>query len=260
MSPRPLTWRWRLLAVIVIASVRLVRWRVQVEGLEHVPRRGGAVLAFNHHSYVDFVLLGWPVVRSLGRPVRFLAKREIWDGRISGWAARWADAVPVERTSAGGRTQAFSAAAQALRDGDLVAVAPEQTISTSLELLPFRTGAVRLAQRSGAPIVPVIGWGSHRCVTKGRRPRLRFGLPVVVHFGAPLTVAPDEDPLVATAELRRRMEGLLHEVQEGYVDGAPAGADWVPARLGGSAPDHDQVLREHEARIRGWEREDGTGG
>jgi len=236
MKRRALTLRWRLVAAICIVLVRVGRWRIDVQGLEHVPSNGGAVVAFNHHSYNDFVMLAWGPVRSLERPIRFLAKREIWRRRRTRWVVRWVDAVPVDRSSASARSGAFDAAADALRRGDLVGVAPEQTISESFELLPFRTGAVRMAQLAGVPIVPVVGWGSHRFATKGQPTRLVFKLPVTVRFGPPMRVAADDDPVRATERLRDRMTTMLHDVQESYPDGAPDGAAWVPARLGGSAP------------------------
>lgn len=252
MDQQRLTWRWRVITVLVVALVRLLRWRIRVEGLEHVPARSGAVLAFNHHSYVDFIMLAWAPVRRLQRPVRFLAKREIWQSRWSGWVVRWGEAVPVDRGSSSSRAGAFDAAAQALRQGDLVAVAPEQTISRSFDLLPLRTGAARMARQAGVPIIPAIGWGSHRSVTKGHPKRPRLGLPVTVRFGPPLHVAPDEDPVAATARLQDEMERLLDEVQRGYPDGTPAGAWWVPARLGGGAPDHAEVIRAETERRRSW--------
>lgn len=254
MGPQRLTWKWRVIAAIVITLANLARWRIRVEGLEHVPRRRGAVLAYNHYSYVDFLMVAWGPVRRLERPVRFLAKREIWQSRRVGWVVRWAEAVPVDRRSATARAGAFDAAAAALAGGDLVAVAPEQTISRSLDLLPLRTGAVRMAQLAGAPVVPVIGWGSHRALTKGRPKRVGFGLPVTVRFGAPLEVGADEDPVAATERLRERMARMLEEVQRDYPDGMPAGAAWVPARLGGGAPVHDEVVRQERERSRSWGR------
>ena len=253
-GPKQLTWRWRVLAMIIILAVRVLRWRIDVRGLEHVPGRGGAVLAFNHHSYVDFMMVGWPIVRQRRRPMRFLAKREIWSSRKVGWVVRWADAIPVDRGSESARGAAFAAATQALEEGDLVAVAPEQTISTSFELLPLRTGAARMAQQAGVPIVPVAGWGSQRALTKGGAKRLIRKLPVTVRFGDPLHVGPDDDVVEATEELARRMTRLLHAVQDSYPDGAPPGARWVPARLGGGAPDHAEVLRGHTERERRWTR------
>jgi 1-acyl-sn-glycerol-3-phosphate acyltransferase len=252
MGAQRLTWKWRVLASIVIGLVWVCRWRIDVQGLDRVPRRGGAVLAFNHHSYLDFLMLSWPIVRQLRRPLRFLAKREIWASRKVGWVARWAEAVPVDRGSDQARAGAFDAAAAALRAGDLVAVAPEQTISPSFELLPLRTGAVRMAQLAGVPIVPAIGWGTQRVMTKGTRFRPSFRLPVTIAFGEPYHVPPEVDPIEATAELAKRMTEVLHAAQEGYPDGAPVGARWVPARLGGGAPDHAEVLGDHLARDRTW--------
>lgn len=251
MESQRLTWKWRVIAGLVVTLVRVCRWRVTVEGLEHVPRDGGAVLAFNHHSYLDFVMLAWGIVLELRRPVRFLAKREIWASRRMGWLVRWAEAVPVDRTSQVARADAYAAAVEALAAGDLVAVAPEQTISTSFELLPFRTGAVRMAARSGVPIVPVVGWGSHRTAAKGVGYRRGAGNPVVVRYGPLLPVALDDDPVEVTARLQETMARMLDEVQRSYPDGTPAGAWWVPARLGGGAPPHDEVLRAHEDRFRG---------
>jgi 1-acyl-sn-glycerol-3-phosphate acyltransferase len=254
-QPLRLTWRWRLIAGLIITLVNLVRWRIDVRGLEHVPQRGGAILAFNHYSYVDFIMLAWPIVRQRKRPVRFLAKREIWSSRKVGWVVRWAEAVPVDRGSAAARAGAFGAATEALALGDLVSVAPEQTISLSFELLPFRTGAARMAQEAGVPIVPVIGWGAHRALTKGAKPRPRFGLPVTVRFGEPLWVGPDDDVVAVTDRLQARMEALLAEEQRRYPDGMPAGAPWVPASLGGGAPAHADVLATHRARAARWEHE-----
>ncbi len=251
-GPRQLTWRWRVLAAIIILAVRILRWRIEVQGLEHVPARGGAVLAFNHHSYVDFMMVGWPIVRQRRRPMRFLAKREIWSSRKVGWVVRWLEAIPVDRSSEAARAAAFEAATAAVQAGDLVAVAPEQTISPSFELLPLRTGAARMAQQAGVPIVPVAGWGTQRALTKGGPKRLIRKLPVTVRFGEPLHVGPTADVVEVTDELARRMTGLLHEVQDSYPDGAPPGERWVPARLGGGAPDHAEVLREHAERERRW--------
>jgi 1-acyl-sn-glycerol-3-phosphate acyltransferase len=248
-----------VITAMVVLLVRLFRWRIDVQGLEHVPRDSGAVLAFNHHSYVDFVMLAWAPVRELRRPVRFLAKREIWQSRWVGWVVRWGEAVPVDRGSATSRAGAFDAAERALRQGDLVAVAPEQTISRSFDLLPLRTGAARMAPQADAPIVPAVGWGSHRALTKGRRKRPMWGLPVTVRFGAPIHVDADEDPAEATERLHRSMARLLDEVQRAYPDGTPRGAWWVPSRLGGAAPAHAEVVDAERERTRTWRsRDQGT--
>jgi 1-acyl-sn-glycerol-3-phosphate acyltransferase len=253
MEPPRLTLFWHTIRWVAELIVRLMGWRVDVQGLERVPRRGGAVLAFNHHSYFDFVMVAWDVVRKVERPVRFLAKREIWSSRWAGWIVRLGGAVPVDRTDTTSRHGAFTAAVEALERGELVAVAPEQTISPSFELLPFRTGAVRMAKAAGVPIVPVIGWGTQRFATKGTKLRLARRIPVVVRYGEPVHVGPDDDPVVITATLQERMEAMLDEVQRSYPDRPRPGDDaWAPARLGGSAPTHAEVLAAHRRRTEGW--------
>lgn len=239
-TPRP-TLRFRVIAWIVIALVRIARWRPRTIGLDHVPRHGGAVITWNHHGHVDFVITVWEIYRSLGRPVRYLAMRELWSSRLFGWVPRFADAIPVSRSSAGDRDRALDDAVRALREGHLVMVAPEGGISDSLELRSFRTGAARMAALAGVPLVPSVSWGSHRLTTTGHpfSPRRAWGIPVEIAFGEPLHPTPDDDPAEVTLALRDRMRGMLHAAQDRYPDGAPSGAWWVPARLGGGAPPPD---------------------
>lgn len=247
LTPRP-TWRFRLVARLVIGLLSLLRWRMDDAGIGHVPHDGGAVIACNHNGHLDLVATAWVVYRRLGRPVRFLIVRELWRSRLLGWIPRLLDAVPVDRGSSSGRLGALQDAVRALGEGHLVMVAPEATISRSFELLPFHNGAARMAQLAQVPIVPSVSWGTHRAATTDHpfRPGRAAGIPVEVRFGEAVHVAPDDHLRAVTAALRDRMERMLHEVQETYPDGAPAGSWWVPARLGGGAPSHEEVLAERE--------------
>lgn len=259
MSSRPSPgFGFRLGAWLTIVFVRLMRWRLDVRGVEHVPATGGVVVTFNHHSYADFAMCGWAVYRQRGRAVRFLAKRELFERPVLGWLLRSAGQVPVERESRGSRTEAFQHAVAALRGGEIIAVAPEQTISRSFELLPFTHGAVRMAREAGVPIVPSVNWGTQRWATKGRPVRwLAFGLPVLIRYGEPIVVGPDEDLDAATDRLQATMAELLDEVQRAYPVSPEPGDDWwLPARLGGSAPPHEEVLRAHRERQARWRRDD----
>jgi 1-acyl-sn-glycerol-3-phosphate acyltransferase len=193
-------------------------------------------MVLNHSSFVDFFTAGRLPFLHLGRPVRMLAKASLFRSRLLGPVMRAAGHIPVERGS--GR-DALAAAVAALRRGEFVGVLPEQTISPSFELLPFKTGAVRMAQEAGVPVVPAVSWGSHRFWTTGDGPHLSWRLPVSVRYAAP--VHPEGDPEAATAHIRAMMVRMLADVQSRYRDGAPAGARWVPARLGGSAPTVEQA-------------------
>jgi 1-acyl-sn-glycerol-3-phosphate acyltransferase len=235
--PRP-TIGFRIVAAVVIGAVRALRWRVTTVGLDHLPTDGGAVITWQHNSHVDFLATALDVYRRLGRPVAALGMRELWRHPLLGWLPRLAGAVPVDRASDVGRDQALAAAVAALRDGHLVLVAPEAGIQPSFEVAPFRTGAVRMAQLAGVPVVPSVSWGTQRLSTTGHRVDLRaaWRLAVTVRFGAPMHVATDADAATVAADLRAVTARMLDDVQRTYVDGAPAGAPWVPRRLGGGAP------------------------
>ncbi|WP_280416684.1 lysophospholipid acyltransferase family protein [Nocardia carnea] len=207
--------------------------RVDIRGQEHIPRAGGAVLAVNHTSYLDFMQVG-VVGRRSGRNVRYMMKAELEHG-IVGFLMKHCKAIGVDRTAG---AESFGRAVEALREGELVVVYPEATISRSFELKEFKSGAARMALESGAPIIPLVIWGAQRIWTKGFPRRLgRHNFPINIRIGEPLeaTGSPDE----VTTALRTRMSDLLTAAQDGYP--MPAGEPWVPARSGGSAPTLEQA-------------------
>lgn len=231
---------FRVVSRTMDVMARLLRWRWITEGIDNIPSSGGAVITWNHHSELDFMATACEVYIRTGRPARILATAELWRSAPMRWMLRMVDAIPVERRSRVGRRDTLQAAVDALRDGHLVLVAPEGRISPSLELLPFKTGAVRMAQRADVPLVPSAAWGTQRVWTVGHRDlRALFGLPVSCTFGGPIVVDPDDDAREVTEQLRRTTFRLLDEVQRSYPDGVPTGARWVPRRLGGTAPPSD---------------------
>jgi len=220
----------------VIQAARLV-WRLQgltftVTGVEHLPRTGGAVIAINHTSYVDFTFAGLPAYQqALGRKVRFMAKKEVFEHRIGGPLMRAMGHIPVDREQG---AASFERAVELLRAGELVGVYPEATISRSFEIKQLKSGAARMAIAADVPIVPHIVWGAQRIWTKGRPKHLwRPKAHIAVAVGEPIppTLPPEE----LTALLRHRMQHLLEQVQDAYGP-HPPGEFWVPHRLGGSAP------------------------
>ncbi|MGZ8177552.1 lysophospholipid acyltransferase family protein [Williamsia sp. SKLECPSW1] len=218
------------IAAHTLAAAQGMRLTVVDEG--NVPSEGGAVIALNHTGYVDFLPAALGVYRA-GRRIRYMIKSEMMDIRVVRFLIEHTHTVPVDR-SAG--SEAYAVAVQELREGYLLGVYPEATISRSFELKDFKTGAVRMAADAGVPIVPCVMWGAQRQWSKGTRRRMgRHRIPITVRFGAPMTVTADADPAAETARLKSVMSGLLDEIRAGYP-GHPAGADWVPAAMGGSAP------------------------
>ena len=231
------------LARVVFAMQGL---RFSLSGTHHVPREGGAVMAINHIGYFDFTYAGL-AARPSGRLVRFMAKQEVFAHRVSGPLMRGMHHIPVDREAG---SASFRAALLALKQGEIVGVFPEATISRSFELKDFKAGAVRLASAARVPVLPTIVWGSQRVWTKGRPKRLgRTRVPITVMVGEPLTVERTDDPVVATETLRSRMQAMLREAQETYPDSptGPEDAWWLPARLGGTAPTPEQAAERDAA-------------
>lgn len=227
----------------VIQVARLL-WKLQglkfaVSGVENLPATGGAVIAINHTSYFDFTFAGLPAYdQGLGRKVRFMAKKEVFDDRLTGPLMRSLRHIPVDRDAGG---PSFDAAVEALNAGELVGVYPEATISRSFEIKEFKSGAARMAIAANVPIVPHIVWGAQRIWTKGVPKKLwRPKVPIAVVVGEP--IAPTLPAPELTTLLHARMQHLLERVQERY--GAhPPGEFWVPHRLGGGAPSLAEASR-----------------
>nr|WP_090345263.1 1-acyl-sn-glycerol-3-phosphate acyltransferase [Mycolicibacterium malmesburyense]CRL77454.1 1-acyl-sn-glycerol-3-phosphate acyltransferase [Mycolicibacterium malmesburyense] len=220
----------------VIQLARLI-WRVQglkftVTGVENLPTTGGAVIAINHTSYFDFTFAGLPAYRQgLGRKVRFMAKREVFDNKIAGPIMRSLRHIEVDRDSG---ADSFAQACLKLKEGELVGVYPEATISRSFEVKEFKSGAARMAIAAGVPIVPHIVWGAQRIWTKGHPKKMwRPKVPISIAVGEP--IEPTLPAADLTALLHSRMQHLLERVQDEYGP-HPPGEFWVPHRLGGGAP------------------------
>jgi 1-acyl-sn-glycerol-3-phosphate acyltransferase len=218
-------------AVVLTAKAvaRATGTKITYEGLEHIPRTGGAVIAINHTSYVDWVPAGLAVA-ARGRHARYMLKAEMAQVKTVNFLIRHCQHIPVDR---GAGSQAYAEAVRRLRDGEIVGVMPEATISRSFELKEFKNGAARMALEADVPIIPLIVWGAQRMWTKDHpRDIGRRKIPMTVAAGPPLPPSGDVEHL--DAALFEGMTALLHRVQEEYPH--PEGAFWVPRRLGGSAP------------------------
>ncbi|WP_052666918.1 lysophospholipid acyltransferase family protein [Nitriliruptor alkaliphilus] len=229
---------------LVLTIFKLLRWDVRVTGVEHVPAEGGAVVATNHVGYLDFVFSGYGVRQQRGkRRLRFVAKREVFDHKVSGPLMRAMGHIPVDR---GGQTvRAMREVATALDGGEMVGMFPEGTISRSFVPLAGRPGAVRMAMGAGVPLVPGAVWGTQRIFTKGRKPRPAVGTVVTVAFGPPIPYAAGDDPAEVHLRLMVAIGELVTRLQEDYpqTPKSPDDAWWQPAHLGGTAPTVEEAER-----------------
>ena len=167
-----------------------------------------------------------------------MAKRELFDHRVSGPLMRAMHHIPVDRADG---ESSFEVALDVLRRGELVGIFPEATISRAMEVKALKTGAVRIAAAAGVPLIPVVLWGTQRLMTKDHDKDFGRGKAITIRVGAPIPVT-GLDPVGETALLRTAMSGLLDEAIRGYPQHEP-GAWWVPASYGGSAPTLDEAAK-----------------
>lgn len=240
---------FRTLELTAKVLVRATGTRITYQGLEHIPATGGAVVAINHTSYVDFLPAAL-AAHHRRRRMRFMIKAEMAEVRAIGYLINHTGTIPVDRRAGAG---AYAVAVERLRAGELVGVYPEATISRSFELKEFKTGAARMALEAEVPIVPLIVWGAQRIWTKDHPKSLgRAKLPITVAVGEP--IAPTGSSVALDSALRDAMTALLHRTQAAYPH--PEGRYWVPRRLGGAAPTmvEAKVLDEAELAERARKR------
>ena len=240
---------YRLVIRLALVVFRLLRIRFDVRGAEHVPASGGAVICSNHVSYLDFTFLGLAALPQ-HRLVRFMAKISVFANRFSGPFMRAMHHIPVDRKAG---AAAFDLAVRALKDGEVVGVFPEATISSSFRLKELKAGAARMAIDAAVPVLPAAVWGGQRLFTKHHPIDLRRGVAVTVVLGEPIRPVPGEKPRELLQRIRAAMEALFDEAQRTYPQ-PPAGPEdlwWQPAHLGGTAPTLEEAGRLDHSDVRG---------
>ncbi|MCV7377100.1 1-acyl-sn-glycerol-3-phosphate acyltransferase [Mycobacterium alsense] len=244
---------YRLCEWVVPPLVAMQGTKFTFHGLENIPTQGGALLAQNHTSYLDW-LPSLFAVRERGRRMYFMIKAEMADVKAVDYVIKHARLIPVDRRSG---HDAFEVAVRRLREGELIGMHPEATISRSYELREFKTGAARMALAAQVPLIPVIVWGAHRIWPKDHPKKVfRNKVPITVAVGRPLR--PEGTAEQLNTALRQAMNTLLYRVQEEYPH--PGGEFWVPRRLGGGAPNQDDSRAIRLAELQERMKRYGTDG
>jgi 1-acyl-sn-glycerol-3-phosphate acyltransferase len=213
---------WESLAVVVVKPLSLLLVKRDWRHGERVPREGGVIIAANHLSWTDPVLLShflydqgrWPVI---------LAKSALFKVPLLGHAVRELCAIPVYRGSAEA-AKSLHESAQRLKDGGAILFYPEGTCTRDPGLWPMvgKTGVARLALESGAQVIPVAHWGAHELLPYGeKRPRLFPRKTFRVSVGPPVDLSryagqPPRASLLrdATADIMAAITAQLAELRE----------------------------------------------
>jgi 1-acyl-sn-glycerol-3-phosphate acyltransferase len=229
---------YRVAELVVVPLLSLITSR-DWQGQEHIPASGGAVIVANHLSHIDPLVIGH-FINNQGRPARFLAKASLFDVPLLGPFLRSAGQIPVhrERRAAG---DALIEAVRAIERGEAVLVYPEGTITRDPDQWPMagKSGAVRIALRTGAPIIPVAQWGAQELL----RPygKLLRALPrkkVRVLAGPPIDLSAYRDQEItpslvkkATAQVMHSLTALVAELRgtEAPVEPFDPGKHGLPA-------------------------------
>ncbi|HEX2240781.1 MAG TPA: lysophospholipid acyltransferase family protein [Actinomycetota bacterium] len=157
-----------------------------IEGAENIPRRGSALLAFNHIAYLDPFAAAMAVDKAKRIP-RFLAKSELFQDKRIAWILRGAKQIEVRRGSPEA-PMALDHAVRALESGEIVVVFPEGTITNDPDLRPMeaKTGIARLAMATRAPLIPCAIWGTQNVWPKGYAKQWRPRQTILVSVGEPM--------------------------------------------------------------------------
>jgi len=194
---------WRSLQVVARVGTTLL-FDLKVHGIENVPETGGALLAANHQSYLDPVL----VAVRLRRPVSFLAKSELFENPLLNWLIRSLHAFPIRQNH--GDMGALRETIRRLEEGHILNLYPEGTRSLDGNVAPLQKGIALILRKISVPVIPVAIDGSFQAWPKGRR--MFHGGRIHVMFGKPMyfeKMKADE----ILASLQQRMCELFEQVR-----------------------------------------------
>src|SRR3954447_1392838 len=226
---------WYRLVIGIAKPLLLVLTKREWRGAENVPAEGGIIVAANHVSELDPLIVGH-FLYEIRRAPRFLAKEELWRKAPMKWIVEGAKQIPVSRHAADA-SAALTPAVEALAHGECVLIYPEGSATRDPDLWPMRarTGVARLALTSGAPVVPIAQWGPEAILPyKARRPALFPRRTMRVLAGPPVDLSAYEGKPLTAELLRAATDTVMRRV-----------ADQLAELRGGTPPAQFYDMKAH---------------
>jgi 1-acyl-sn-glycerol-3-phosphate acyltransferase len=232
---------WRFLATLVIPLMGILS-KITIRDGDKVPATGPFVLAPNHYSEIDPLVIGvamWKV----GRMPRFLAKASLFKVPILGAIMRRSKQVPVERTGTVRSADPLAAARQITEHGLAVIIYPEGSLTRDPDYWPMRGkfGAVRMALDADIPIIPVAHWGTQLVLPRYGKLSLFPRKKIVVKYGDPVDLSAYRGKPIGTAMLAAATNLVMNDItallEELRGETAPA-ERWDPAAMHQSETGH----------------------
>jgi 1-acyl-sn-glycerol-3-phosphate acyltransferase len=208
---------WWLMKYVLLGPLLRILYRPKTLGLENIPAEGPAILAANHQSFLDDLLLPLMVKK---RKVVFLAKADYFDNWYLRWFFKGANVIPVRRESKSAAEAALRTGVEALQAGALVGIFPEGTRSPDFRLYRGKTGVARMALEARVPVIPVAILGTYEAMPYDRK--LPKAGRVTLRFGKPLTFERYYDTPSDRFFLRSVTDEIMYEIMmlsgQEYVD------------------------------------------
>ncbi|WP_199546511.1 1-acyl-sn-glycerol-3-phosphate acyltransferase [Streptomyces sp. N35] len=210
-----------VLKYVLLGPLLRLMFRPRIEGLEHVPATGAAIVAGNHLSFSDHFLM--PAI--LKRRITFLAKAEYFTGpglkgRLTAFFFRSAGQIPVDRSGKEAGQNAIREGLGVLNKGELLGIYPEGTRSHDGRLYKGKVGVAAMALKAGVPVVPCAMIGTFEAQPPGQKiPSLR---PITIRFGEALDFSRyagmDNEKAALRAVTDEIMYSILELSGQEYVD------------------------------------------
>lgn len=218
-------WGFKIATAVLLPPTRALSSRTWIDA-DRIPESGACILVFNHLSYLDPMMTG-DLIWSRGRLPRYLAKSTLFTTPFVGRVLRSAEQIPVARLTPHA-LDAYSAAVEALRNGELLAIYPEGTLTRDPDLWPMRgkSGAARIALATGVPVLPVGQWGAQETLKPyAKIPRLWPRGSATLKVGPPVElddlIAEDPTPEVVQEATDRIMAAIVDIVEDLRGEEAP---------------------------------------